>query len=104
MTSTDGIVDDVPNRRFVYRDGSDEAELVYRRSGRRFVITHTGVPEALGGRGLGGQLVARAVEQAGVEGLTVVPVCPFARQWLEQHPDTAAQLSIAWPADGREGG
>jgi hypothetical protein len=26
----------------------------------------------------------------------VVPLCPFARSWLERHPDAAAGITIDW--------
>ena len=28
--------------------------------------------------------------------LTVVPWCPFARRWLQEHPDEAAAVTIDW--------
>jgi hypothetical protein len=28
--------------------------------------------------------------------LTVVPLCPFARGWLERHPDVAARATVDW--------
>jgi uncharacterized protein len=72
------------------------AELIYRVRGKRLVLVHTGVPEALEGRGLGGQLVQAAIGKAKREGLTIVPLCPFARGWLERHPGSAGQVSIDW--------
>jgi predicted GNAT family acetyltransferase len=72
------------------------AELPYRRNGKRLVLIHTEVPEELEGRGLGGALVAAAVDHAAREGMTVVPLCPFARGWLERHPDVAARAAIDW--------
>ncbi len=72
------------------------AELDYRRNGKRLVLLHTEVPAELEGRGLGGRLVSAAVDRAAREGLTVVPLCPFARGWLERHPDVAARAPIDW--------
>jgi predicted GNAT family acetyltransferase len=72
------------------------AELTFRRNGSRLVLVHTGVPDALEGRGIGGRLVRAAVDHAIAEGLTIVPRCPFARSWLERHPDVAATASIDW--------
>ncbi len=83
---------------FEYRAGDFVAELVYRRRGGRMVLLHTGVPTALEGQGAGGQLVRAAVRYATDEDLTVVPACPFARAWLERHPDVAALVPIDAPA------
>lgn len=91
------VVDDASSARFVFAAGSHEAELVYRINGRRLVLMHTEVPEPLGGQGIGGLLVAAAVERARQENLTLVPVCPYVRQWLERHPDAAEGLSIDAP-------
>ena len=72
------------------------AELPYRRNGKRLVLIHTAVPEQLEGRGLGGALVTGSVDRAAHEGLTVVPLCPFARGWLQRHPDVAGRVDIDW--------
>ena len=72
------------------------AELPYRRNGKRLVLIHTEVPEELEGLGLGGALVAAAIDRAAHEGMTVVPLCPFARGWLQRHPETAAKAAIDW--------
>jgi hypothetical protein len=93
------VVDDATNHRLVLETGGEEAELVYRTNGRRLVLVHTEVPESLGGQGIGGRLVAAAVERARREDLTLVPVCPYARQWLERHPDAIEEVSIDWSPD-----
>jgi uncharacterized protein len=72
------------------------AELTYRTRAGRLVLIHTGVPEALSGRGIGGQLVEAAIAKAAAGGMTLVPLCPFARSWLERHPDEAAKVPIDW--------
>jgi len=82
--------------RFVFTDGAAEAELLFERDGDRLVLVHTGVPDELGGRGVGGALVRAAVEWAGKTGLTVVPWCPFTRRWLRDHPDVAREATIDW--------
>jgi predicted GNAT family acetyltransferase len=40
--------------------------------------------------------VVAAIDRAAREGLTVVPVCPFARSWLERHADQSAKVTIDW--------
>ena len=88
---------DVPEQgRFELDVDGHVAELVYRVEGSHLVLIHTEVPEALGGRGLGGQLVRAAVARAAAEDLTIVPRCPFARRWLERHPDVTAAVSVDW--------
>ena len=48
------------------------------------------------GHGLGGRLVRAALDRAARDGLTVVPWCPFARHWLEEHPEEAARVTLDW--------
>jgi predicted GNAT family acetyltransferase len=40
--------------------------------------------------------VAAAMDRAARQGLTVVPLCPFARGWLERHADEAAKATVDW--------
>ena len=90
--------------RFVVRDGDAEAQLLYRRRGNRLVLVHTEVPEELGGRGIGGQLVRAAIGWAQQHALVIVPFCPFARKWLADHPEATAAVSIDWAATQRKSG
>ncbi len=86
---------DVPaENRFVVQLDGMEAELLYRVSGDHLFLIHTEVPEALGGRGIAGQLVRAAVRRAESDRLTIVPWCPFARRWLKEHPDEAGGVQV----------
>jgi uncharacterized protein len=96
MNKDERVVDNRADSRFELTVDGAVAELIYRRRADRLVLLHTEVPKALGGRGIGGQLVQAAVERASSEGLTVVPLCPFARSWLERHPAVAENVSVDW--------
>jgi predicted GNAT family acetyltransferase len=94
---TQQVVDNPAEGRFeIWVDGA-LGELTYRKVGKRLVLIHTGVADELEGRGIGGQLVRFALEEAAAGGFTLVPRCPFARSWLERHPDDAARVAIDWP-------
>lgn len=79
----------------IHADGG-LAELIYRTRAGRLVLIHTEVPDALGGQGLGGRLVEAAINKAARDGMTLVPLCPFARSWLQRHPDEAASVTLDW--------
>ena len=96
MSDAPPVTDNQAESRFELWVDGRLAELPYRRNGKRLVLIHTEVPEELEGRGLGGALVRAAVDRAARVGLTVVPLCPFARGWLQGHPDTAAKAAIDW--------
>jgi uncharacterized protein len=98
MSDPARVIDDSDQSRFEVAIDGAVAELVYRRRADRLVLIHTGVPEQLAGRGIGGQLVRAAVDRAAKERLTLVPLCPFARDWLERHPDVADTVDVDWGA------
>ena len=78
--------EDAREGRYVVRLDGQEAEMTYRRAGDRIIIIdHTGVPDALKGRGIGEALVRRGVEDARSEGRSIIPVCPFAKALIERH-------------------
>lgn len=52
-----------------------------------WALTHTGVPDALAGRGIGSALVRAALERAREDGVQVNPHCSFVAAWLRRHPD-----------------
>jgi predicted GNAT family acetyltransferase len=90
------VVDDTTGSRFVISEGGMEAELIYARQSDRLILVHTEVPEVWGGHGIGGRLVRAALARAKADNLTVVPWCPYARRWLQEHPDEAAAVTIDW--------
>jgi uncharacterized protein len=96
MSEPRQVTDNQAASRFELRADGSLAELSYRRVGNRLVLIHTDVPVELEGRGIGGVLVAAAVDRAAREGMTLVPLCPFARGWLQRHPDTAKTATIDW--------
>ena len=98
MSDAVPVTDNKAASRFEISDGGHLAELRYHRNGKRLALIHTEVPEELEGRGYGGRLVVAAVDQAVREGLTIVPYCPFARDWLERHADVADRVAIDWQA------
>jgi uncharacterized protein len=83
-------------RRFTVEVGGRTAELTYDLKGDHLVLVHTGVPGEIERHGIGGRLVEAAIEWAATQGLTVVPLCPFARWWLRANPDVAAKVTIDW--------
>jgi len=63
--------------RYVVRLDGSEGEMTYSRAGERLIIIgHTGVPDALRGKGVGEALVRRGVEDARAEGRLILPLCP----------------------------
>ena len=59
----------------------------YRLRPGRISFTHTEVPDALAGRGIGKRLVKAALDDARAQGLKVVPICPFVKHYIDTHPE-----------------
>lgn len=65
-----------------------EAEMTYSRAGEHMIIIdHTGVPDALRGRGVGEALVERAVRDARDDKRSILPLCPFAKAMIARRPE-----------------
>ena len=62
------------------------ALAAYRLRDGRITFTHTEVPEALEGRGIGSKLVKAALEDVRAKGLKVVPACAFVKHYIDTHP------------------
>ena len=87
------IHDSTSQRRFEAPVGDSLAMAFYEIRGKTIVFTHTEVPEAARGHGIGSQLVVAALESARQRGLTVTPQCPMFAAYMKKHPETQDILS-----------
>jgi predicted GNAT family acetyltransferase len=62
------------------------AVAYYRAEPGRITITHSEVPAALRGRGIGSRLVRGALELARAQRVKVTSRCPFVSAYLGKHP------------------
>lgn len=83
------VVNNAETHRFELTFDDGVAFLVYELRGDHIVLVHTEVPKAFEGRGCGSMLVRAAVDYARAHHLRVVPACPFARAYLQRHPEYA---------------
>lgn len=81
------IREDPQRNRFVMAVPGGEAFATYRRLDDYLVVSHTEVPSALRGQGLGSQLVEALFEYARRRGERIVPACSFIADWARQHPE-----------------
>jgi predicted GNAT family acetyltransferase len=72
-------------RRYEMAVGDAVVFLAYEREGDRITFTHTEVPAALPGRGVGSGLVHTALDAARREHLRVLPRCEFVASFLRHH-------------------
>jgi predicted GNAT family acetyltransferase len=70
---------------YVEENGKQLAEMTYVWAGSdRIIIEHTEVDEVLKGKGVGKQLVEKAVEFARMKGIKIIPLCPFAKSVFDK--------------------
>ena len=56
-------------------------------------MTHTGVPPAVGGRGIAAELVRVALAWADAKGYRVEPSCSYVEVYMRRHPETQKLLA-----------
>ncbi|VFR64840.1 hypothetical protein ISE1_2632 [plant metagenome] len=59
--------------------------LEYLLQDKVMTITHTGVPGAVGGRGIAGALTRKALDTARAQGWKVRPACSYAAAYFQRH-------------------
>ena len=63
------------------------AVAVYREQGDRAIFTHTEVPPADEGKGIGARLVRVALDDTRKRGFKIVPACSFVVAFVRRHPE-----------------
>ena len=53
----------------------------------KIVFTHTEVPPAHGGQGIGSALIRFGLASARERGLKVIPICPFFAAYIKKHAE-----------------
>ena len=65
----------------------------YQLRGNVMWMTHTGVPPAVGGRGIAAELVRVALDWARAQGHVVEPSCSYVESYMRRHPQTHKLLA-----------
>jgi predicted GNAT family acetyltransferase len=73
--------------RFEFFMSGQLAVLEYELAAGKITFTHTGVPSALEGQGIGSRLARAGLEYARAQGLKVVPLCSFIAAYIRKHPE-----------------
>jgi uncharacterized protein len=84
---SDAVRNNTAQNRFELDVDGEQAVAYYRRTPGVITFTHTEVPQALSGRGIGSKLVRGALEAARAQGLKVESRCPFVSAFLGKHPE-----------------
>jgi uncharacterized protein len=70
---------------YIEQNGQIVAEMTYVWAGdSKIIIDHTEVDDSLGGKGIGKQLVEKAVVFAREKSIKIMPLCPFAKSVFDK--------------------
>lgn len=83
------VIHDADARQFHVDVEGHRGNLDYILRDGVMTITHTGVPPAIGGRGVAAELTRAALETARSEAWKVVPACSYAAAFIRRHPEFA---------------
>jgi predicted GNAT family acetyltransferase len=81
------LTDNRARHRYEMEVDGAQAFVEYRRDGTSVVLTHTEVPDALSGRGVGSRIARAVLDDARTHGLSVVPDCEFIAGFIARHPE-----------------
>ena len=81
------VTHDKARHRFGVQVEGQDCELDYRLVDGVMTITHTGVPQALSGRGIAAAMTKFALDHARAQRWKVVPACSYAVHFMKQHPE-----------------
>ena len=86
---SNNVRDNTERSRFELGADGHVAFSNYKRTDGLLTILHTEVPKALEGHGIGSALIRGVLDIARSQGLKVRPLCPFAKAYMDRHPEYA---------------
>jgi len=87
------VTDNAADHRFELKAGDHVAVAYYTLGPDKITFTHTEVPPALSGQGIGSKLARGALEQVRARGLKVVARCPFIAAFIAKNSECADVLA-----------
>lgn len=88
----DAVRNNQTKQRFELEAEGHLAGAYYELSENTITFTHTEVPKALEGKGIGSRLVKGALDQVRNGGLKVIAQCPFVKAYIGKHAEYADLL------------
>ncbi len=80
---------DTQANRFIAMVEGHRCVVDYQLRQQVMSIMHTGVPVAVGGRGIAAELTKFVLDTARAAGWKVVPVCSYTSAYIRRHPEYA---------------
>jgi predicted GNAT family acetyltransferase len=93
------VTDRQPQQYEISVDGAPAGLAAYVDTGTQRIFYHTKIDDEFGGRGLGGKLVAAALDDTRAAGKRVVPVCSFVAAYVDKHDQYRDIVDPVTPED-----
>jgi hypothetical protein len=81
------LTDNQDRKQFELAVDGHIARIEYMIMAGKIFLTHTEVPAALEGKGIGSIIVKLALEEVERRGLKLIPLCPFVGKYITKHPE-----------------
>ena len=82
------LIDNEERHQYEFHIGKYVPQIEYLKTKNgEIYLTHTEVPVALEGKGVGSQLVEKVLKDIEKQELRLVPLCPFVAGYIQKHPD-----------------
>lgn len=81
------LVNDEANKQYTISVDGQTPLIEYIKASGKIFLTHTEVPKALEGKGIGSWLVKAVLEDIEKRDLTLIPLCPFVAGYIKRHPE-----------------
>lgn len=81
------VTQNIEKNRFEIQIEEAFAIAEYMITGGKLALTHTEVPVAFEGNGIGGVLAKYAFQYAKDNDLKVLPLCPYMSAYVKRHPE-----------------
>jgi len=81
------LTDNSEKKRFEAEVDGQWAFIDYIRTTDKIYLTHTEVPNALEGKGVGSALVAETLDRIKDANLKLMPLCPFVANYVKKHSE-----------------
>lgn len=92
MEKTHKLIHNAARHRYEFHLDGGVAYVEYEPTNGALLLTHTIVPPAFEGQGIGRKLVEATLEDLREQGQRIIPQCSFIVRYLQRHPEWSGLL------------
>lgn len=81
------LIDNQEQKQYEFHVENHIVKIEYIKAQTQIYLTHTEVPTALEGKGIGSAIVKQVLQDIKEKDLTLVPLCPFVAAYIKRHPE-----------------